>query len=229
MADSESFKSKVIITGNAPADSNTKNVILLLKYLGSFWRTFEMLFINWKVNVILTWSSNCVITKFADAGRFTINDTKLYVPIVTLSTQDNIKLIQQLKSFKGTIKSFKRTIYWNKYQSYPKTYAQKQNLNHLVDPRFQGMKGIFVLSFENKSERSHSNYYLSKVEIKDYNVMIDGNFFGQQTNNDFKAYEIIRKIAVGQGDDYTTACLLYHPYFKENYKMTPTDLSKEQA
>ena len=83
------------------------------------------------------------------------------------------------------------------------------------------MNRLFVLSFENEDDRrSHSNYYLPKVEGKDYNVMTDGkNFFDQPINNDFKTNENIRKIATGQGDDYTTGCLLDYPHFKENYKM----------
>ena len=87
---------------------------------------------------------------------------------IKMSTQDNTKLLQQLKS------SFKRTINWNKYQSDPKTYAQNRYLNHLVDPNFQGLNRLFVLSFYNEDDRkSHSNYYLLKVTIKDYNAMID--------------------------------------------------------
>ena len=73
---------------------------------------------NVEVNFILTWSSTCVITNSTDAGRFAITDTKLYVRVVTLSPQDNAKLLQQLKP------GFKRTINWNKYQSDPKTYTQ---------------------------------------------------------------------------------------------------------
>ena len=124
--------------------------------------------------------------------------------VVTLSTQDNAKLLQQLKS------GFRRTINWNKYQSGPKTYAQKRYLNHLVNPSFQGVNRLFVLSFENEDDRtSHSTYYLPKIEIKDYNVMIDGeNFFDQPLNSELKTYENIRKIATGKGDDYTTGCLL---------------------
>ena len=93
------------------------------------------------------------------------------------------------------------------------------------------MNRIFVLSFENENDRaSHSTYYLPKVEIKDYNVMIDGNiFFNQPINNMNKTYENIRKIATGKGDDYTTGCLLDYPYFKENYKMIAIGLSKQQA
>ena len=80
--------------------------------------------------VFLTWPSTCVITNSTGEGRFTITDTKLYVPVVTLSTQDNAKLLQQLKS------GFRRTINWNKYQSDPKAYAQNRYLNHIVNPSF---------------------------------------------------------------------------------------------
>ena len=77
---------------------------------------------------------------------------------------------------------------------------------------------------------SNKRYYLPNVEIKDYNVMIDGkNFFDQPVKNDKVTYENIRKIATGQGDDYTTGCLLDYSYFKENYKMIAIDLSKQQA
>ena len=99
LADSESFESKVKITGNTPADGNTKGVeiIVPLKYLSNFWRTLEMPLINCEVNLILTWSSTCVITNSTGAGRFAITHTKLYLPNVTLSTQDNAKFLQQLK------------------------------------------------------------------------------------------------------------------------------------
>ena len=86
-----------------------------------------------------------------------------------------------------------------------------------------------MLSFENENDRtSHSTYYHPKVEIKDYNVMIDGrNFFDQPINSMSKTSENIRKIATGKGDDYTTGCLLDYPYFKENYKMIAIDLSRQ--
>ena len=77
-----------------------------LKYLSNFWRTLEMSLINFEVNLILTWSSTCVITNSAGAGTFAITDTRLYVPVVTLSTQESTKLLQQLKSgFKRIINS----------------------------------------------------------------------------------------------------------------------------
>ena len=148
LANSESFKSKVKITGNTPAGGNTKDVkiIVPLKYLSNFWRTLEMPLINCEVNLILTWSPTCVISSATGETKFKITETKLYVPVVTLSTQDNAKLLQQLKS------GFRRTINWNKYQSGPKTYAQKRYLNHLVNPRFQGVNRLFVLSFENEDD-----------------------------------------------------------------------------
>ena len=196
-----------------------------LKYLSNFWRTLERRLINRKVNLILIWSRDCVITNSTWAETYAITETKLYVPVVTLSTQDNAKLLQQLKS------GFKRTISWNKYESNIKIFAQNRCLNHLINPSFQGVKRLFVLSFENEDDRtSHSTYYLPKVEIKDYNVMIDGrNFFDQPINSMTKTYENIRKIATGQGDDYTTGCLLDYTYFKKYYKMIAVDLSKQQA
>ena len=112
--DSESLKSKIKITRKTPAAGNEKDVEIMvpLKYLSNFWRTLEIPLINCEVNLILTWSSTCVITNSTGAGTFEITDTKLYVPVVILSTQENAKLLQQLKS------GFKRVINWiNIYQS----------------------------------------------------------------------------------------------------------------
>ena len=109
--------------------------------------------INCEVNLILAWSSTCVITNSTCAGRFAIADTKLYVPVVTLSTQGNAKLLQQLKL------CFKRTVNWNKYQSDSKTYAQNQYLNHSVNPSFQGVNGLFVLFFENENDHIQNIIY----------------------------------------------------------------------
>ena len=194
-----------------------------LKYLSNFWRTLEMPLINCEVNLILTWSSACVITDSNGAGTFKISDTKLYVPVVTLSIQENAKFLQQLKS------GFKRVINWNKYLSKPELLAENLNLNHLVELSFQGVNRLFV--FENDDDRtSHSDYYLPNVEIKDYNIMINGeNFFNQPIKNNKVTYENIRKIATGQRDDYTTGCLLDYPYFMDTYKMIAVDLSKQQA
>ena len=172
--------------------------------------------------------TDCVIIYTNVANQvptFTITETNLYVPVVTLSTQDNAKLLPQLKS------GFKRTISWNKYLAKPELLAQNANLNHLIEPSFQGINRLFVLAFENDDQRiSNKRYYIPNVEIKDYNVMIDGkNVFDQPVKNDKITYEKIRKVATGQGDDYTTGCLLDYIYFKNYYKMIAIDLSKQQA
>ena len=106
--------------------------------------------INCEVNLILKQSKDCVITNSEWEGKFAITETKLYVPVVTLSTQDNAKLLQQLKS------DFKRTINWSKYESEPKTFARNRHLNHLINPSFQWVNRLFVLSYENEDERNHT-------------------------------------------------------------------------
>ena len=180
------------------------------KYLSSFWRTLEKPLINCELNLILTWSANCVISERNRQTTFTIIDTKLYVPVVTLSTQDNTKLLQQLKS------AFKRIINWNKYQSKESIETQNPYLDFKIDPNFQGVNRLFVLSFESNDGRTpQTEYFLPEKEMKYYNIVISGqNFFDQPAKNDLRTYNNIQKIATGQGDDYTTGCLLDHPYFK---------------
>ena len=115
--------------------------------------------------------------------------------------------------------------------SKPELLARNQNLNHLVEPSFPGVNRLFVLAFENDDDRtSDDQYHLLTLEIKDYNIMINGeNFFDQPNKNNKITYENIRKIATGQGDDYTTGCLLDYSYFADTYKMIRVDLSKQQA
>ena len=210
LANSESFKFKVKITGKTPADDNEKDVEIMvpLKYLSNFWRTLEMPLINSEVNLILTWSSTCVITNSAGAGTFEITETKLYVPTVTLSTKENAKLLQQLES------GFKRVINWNKYLSKPELLRRNANLNYLIETSFQGVNRLFILAFENDTQRtSHSNYYLPNIEIKDYNITVNGeNFFDQPTKN--------KKI---------TGCLLDYQYLIETCKVIAVDLSKQKV
>ena len=95
---------------------------------------------------------------------------------------------------------------WNRYLAKTTIQVQNRCLDFVADPIFQGINRLFVLSFkEDDGQESHKKYYLSTVEIKDYNVIIDGrNLSDQPIKNDSKAYDNIRKIAVGQGDDYTT-------------------------
>ena len=136
-----------------------------LKYLSNFWRTLEMPLINCEVELILTWSAGSVII-YANVGNqnptLTITETNLYVHVVTLSTQDNAKLLPQLKQ------GFKRTISWNKYLAKPELLAQNANLNHLIELSFQGVNRLFVLASENDTQRtSNRRYYIPNVQCYD--------------------------------------------------------------
>ena len=124
ITDSKLFKFKSIITDNTnSAGIPNVKIVVPLKYLSNFWRTFEMPLINCEVNRDLDWSENCVIWEIERATTFAMTSAKLYVPIVTLPTQDNSNLLQQCKS------GFKRTINWNKYQSKKLTETQNRNLD----------------------------------------------------------------------------------------------------
>ena len=146
--------------------------------------------INCEVELILNWLKNCMLiskaTRNANYGvdpnvheinnpenaTFQITDTKLYVPVVTLSKENDTKRLEQLKS------GFKRTIKWNKYRSQMTIQPQNNNLNYLIDPTFTNVNRLFVLSFPRNnntdSRYSYSNYYVPKVKINDFNVFIDG-------------------------------------------------------
>ena len=167
-ADLFNFKAKITgQTGNNGRIDNAE-IMVQLKYLSNFWRTLEMVLIDCEVNLILTWSIDCVIlyTNVTNQGStFSIADTKLYVPVVTLSTQDNAKFLPQLQS------GFKRKINWSKYLPKPESLEQNPDLNYLVEPSFQGINTFFVLAFDNDEPReSNKRYYLSNVEIKDCNL-----------------------------------------------------------
>ena len=139
--------------------------------------------INCEIEQILTWSKTCILADMTVANNpptgleFQIKDTKLYVPVVTLSKENDQKLLEQLKS------GFKRPIKWNKYRSQMTIQPQDNNLNYLIDPTFTNLNRLFVLLFQRIARKnntttgyrdSFSHYYVLKVEIKDYNVLIDG-------------------------------------------------------
>ena len=151
------------------------------KYLGNFWRALNIPLISCEVSLELKWNKNCVITSLeqSDIGggnrdnaptgtTLPINDCKLYVPTVTLSKDDEIKLLTNLKS------GFKREIIWNKYRSQMSTERVNNNLNILIDPTFTNVNRLFVLAYQNADDRqSFSQFYLPNVMVKDYNVIID--------------------------------------------------------
>ena len=162
-----------------------------LKHLSNFWRKLEMPLNNYEISLKLKWSKKCTIlasTVNNQNQSFQVTHTKLYVSVVTLSTQENIKLLKQLQF------GFKRTIDWNKYLAKRTDQAQNRSFNYLISLSFQGVNRLFVLSFkdDNDGRESHKQYYLPTVEIKDYNVMSDErNLFGQPIKNDLKTLRLV--------------------------------------
>ena len=207
-------------------NSGKKNVELAipLKYLGNFWRALNMLLISCEVSLELKWNKNCVITSqqievdldgantaTPTGASIAINDCKLYVPIVTLSKNNEIKLLTNLKS------GFTREIIWNKYRSQMSTEEINNNLNILIDPTFTNVNRLFVLAYQEADDRqSFSEFYLPKVMIKDYNFIIDKlAFFDLPIKNEEKTYEKI--IDISRNNEYTTYNLLDYDYSKKYY------------
>ena len=156
--------------------------------------------------------------------EFQITDTKLYVPVVTLSKKNDKKLLQELKS------GFKRTVKWNKHRSQMTIQPQNDSLNYSIDPTLTKVDRLFALSFERNAEGDHrdsfSHYYVPNVEIKDFNVLIDGkSFFDSPVKNEGKAYKKI--IEMSRNNDYTAGNLLDIAYFKEIYRLIAIDLSNQ--
>ena len=115
--DSSSFKYKSNLVGDTDADgANKENVKIAvpLKYLSNFWRSLEIPLINCKVEISSKWTEKCILSNSGTDATFKITDAKLYIPIVTLKTEDNTKLSKSLS------KGFKRPIYWNEYKVIPK-------------------------------------------------------------------------------------------------------------
>ena len=144
--------------------------------------------------------------------KFQITDTKLYVPVVTLSKENDIKLLEQLKL------GFKRTIKWNKYRSQITIQPKNNNLNYLVDPTFINVNRLFVLSFtrdkEGVNRDAFSDYYVPNIEIKDFNILIDRkSFFDLPVKNEEEAYGKIMEMS--NNNDYTTGNLLDFAFFKK--------------
>ena len=234
---SKSFDYKTEITGSLDAGEDEKDDVttaIPLKYLGNFSRSLDIPLINCKITLILSWYKECVLVGRAFRGppaaainsprdaKFEITDCKLYVPVVTLSAENDNKLLEQLKS------GFRITIKWNKYMSQMSNQNKNNNLNYLIDPTFSNVNRLFVLSFENEDDRpSYYKYYMPSVEIKDYNVLIDGNaFFELPIKNIAETYEKIIQITDHSGY-YTRGNLLDYEYFKEHYKLITIDLSKQ--
>ena len=198
--------------------------------------------ISCEVSLVLKWNKNCVITSLeerqVDAGppavngsptdaTLAINDCKLYVPVVTLSKDDEIRLLTNLKS------GFTREIIWNKYRPQMSTEAINNNLNILIDLTFTNVNRLFVLAYQvdnnnNDDRQSFSEFYLPRAMGKDYNVIIDKlAFFDLPIKNEEEAYKKI--IDISRNNEYTTGNSLDYDYFKKYYKLIAIDLSKQQV
>ena len=155
-----------------------------------------------------------------------ITKCKLYIPVVTLSKDDEIKLLTNLKS------GFKREIIWNKYRSQMTTEAVNNNSNILLDPTFTNVNRLFVLAYgvdnNNYMRQSSFEFYLATVMVKDYNVIINKlAFFDLPIKTEEEVYEKI--IDISRNNEYTTGNLLDYDYFKKYYKLIAIDLSKQQV
>ena len=220
-------------------DNNVNNVKLAvpLKYVSKFFRSLEIPLVNCKIDLELTWHKDCMISSVnAAAGQvvsFMITNTKLYVPVVNLSTKDNNNLTKQLNE------GFKRTIYWNQYVSkpFPETPHKKTGITRFAfDAAFDTPADEAAdaplpqnLAANQIIRNSSRKYFVPRVDVTSYNVLIGGrNFYDQPINDSVRKYDEIRKIATGKGDNYATGCLLDYDYFKKNYQLIAVDLSKQR-
>ena len=220
MNNSSSFKYKSSILEKSVAINNGifkfVKAPVLLKHLSNVWISLDMLLINCKIHLGLNWAKSCAMSDIAGDTKVKITNTKIHVPIVTLPTKDNLKLIKQLNW------GFKRPFCWNEY----KTKMEFQNLddNNLtrfyLDVSFQRVKRWFVAFNNTTADVAHNpvNNTNNKVVrdgqgmrviITNCNVLIDGRtFYDEPIGDQIQKYEKIRKITTRQGNDYTLWCLL---------------------
>ena len=220
---SSSFKYKVSLLGNPVVADNiarrSVKVAVPLKYLSNLFRSLEMPLINCKIKLNLTWKKECVLSTGDGNAVLIINGTKMYVPVVTLSKEDNKDFIQQQN------KGFQRSIYWNEY----KTKEINENVDTNVfkyinlDFSFQGVNRLFVMAYNRANDQPTRNgkqkYYLPRIDLEKYNVIIDErNFYDNPIESDIEKYRELKKVMIGKGEDYTTGSLLDCNYFAKHYK-----------
>ena len=234
---SSSFKYKIKLLGNVTEVAGDAagvrrlnlKVVVPLKYLSNFFRSLEMPLINCKIKLNLKWEEKCVLSTGAGEAVFIINNTKMYVPVVTLSKEDNKDFIEQQN------KGFQRSIYWNEYKT--KEQEEDANANNFkyipLDPSFQGVNRLFVMAYNRvdgqPSRNGQRKYYLPRISLNKYNVIIDErNFYDNPIESDIEKYRELKKVMIGKGEDHTTGSLLDYNYFDKNYKLVAVDLSKQK-
>ena len=175
----------------------------------------------------------CLLSNDDGDVVFIINDTKLYVPVVSLSKEDNKDFIEQQN------KGFQRSIYWNEYKTKEQTEDANANATKSInlDPSFQGVNRLFIMVYNRLAaandnqfnEDSQQIYYLPRNDLNKYNVIIDGrNFYDNPIESDIEKYRELKKVMIGKGEDYTAGSLLDYNYFKKHYKLVVVDLSKQK-
>ena len=224
---SSSFKYKISLLGNPVVANNiakrSVKVVVPLKYLSNFFRSLEMPLINCKIKLNLTWKNECVLSN--QAG----NDTKMYVPVVTLSKEDNKDFIEQQS------KGFQRSIYWNEYKTKEINENADANVFKYInlDSSFQGVNRLFVMAYNRvdgqPTRNGQQKHYLPRIDLNKYNVIIDGrNFYDNSIESDIEKYRELKKVMIILHEDYTTGSLLDFNYFDKHYKLVAVDLSKQK-
>ena len=185
--------------------------------------------INCKIKLNLTWKKECALSTADDNAVFIINDTKLYVAVVTLSKEYNKDFIEQQN------KRFQRSIYWNEYKT--KEINEDADANVLkyinLDPSFQGINRLFVMAYTRVDGQPTRNgqrkYYLPRISLNKYNVIIYGrNFNDNPIECDIEKYRELKKVMIRKGEYYTTRSFLDYNYFDKHYKLVAIDLSKQK-
>ena len=220
----ESLKYNTKIIGRASANDNAliTNTVVHLKYLSNFKRSIDLTLINCETDLDLTWPGGCIISRISEgaavpvktpnparketektSATLQINKAKPFLPVVTLSINDNINFLENRKQ------RFRTTASWNKYRSEVTTQPKDNNLDYMIDPTF--INRLFVLSFWNGDDDcprdSFDKFYLKLVETKDFNALIYNKpFFDQPAKNKQAAHG--NRVEISRNDDYTTEILL---------------------
>ena len=208
------------VVANAHYAWRNVKIAVPLKYIRNFFRALELPLINTKLYVELNWTKHSVINHVDTATTFQITKAELFVPAVTLSTENNNKLANLLSEV------FERLVTWDEYKSKIDTVitvaAEGGNPN---------TKRIDNNTLKiNEDVNSHRRHYLSRIKIKDYNILIDGrNFFYQRFNDNITRYTELLKLTTGRSEDYSTGCLIDYDYYIKDFNIAATDLSHQSV
>ena len=212
-----------------------KNIKIVVprKYIRNFFRNLELPLINTKLYMELNWTNYSVLCNQNQYSIFQITKGELYIPVVTLNTENNNKFSELLS------KGFERTVVWNEYKSKIERVTIPQNDNMFrrttFDTSFQGISKLFAAAYETddiernaNTEESRRRYYLPRAEIKDYNMLIDGRkFYDQNVNSSIVRYNELLKMTTRRSEDYRTGCLLDNDYYIKEFNIVEIDLSHQ--